>query len=86
MDATAHRRAVQGGQEIDEAGGQTAQAAIAEGHVGLLSRRDRISSRPSSRSASSQDLVQGEVVQVVGGQTPTSGIQQRDSESHEYLS
>ena len=36
VDTITDRRVVQGRQGIDEAGGQTAQTAVAERHVGLL--------------------------------------------------
>ncbi len=69
VDAIADRRVVQGRQRIDEAGGQTAQAAVAECHVGLLfTQIGQFQTEFAQRLFA--NLVQGEVVQVVGGQAP----------------
>lgn len=69
VDAIAHRRVVQSGQGIDEAGSQTTQAAVAKGHVRLLfTQIGQFQTKFTQRLFT--DFVEGEVVQVVGGQTP----------------
>ena len=69
VDAVAHRRVIQGGQGVDEAGGQTTQAAVAKGHVRLLFAQIGQFQTEFTQGLFA-DLVQREVVQVVGGQTP----------------
>ena len=69
MDAVTDGRDIQRRQRIQEAGGEAAEAAVAEAHVGLFFRH-RLQVLPEALQGGPRDLAQAEVHEVVGEDAP----------------